>query len=163
MFSLYVNQLIIRPSRRPLVSATIIKPVLGFKPSPFRFSPNKFGGGAYLTVNKNVGSLIDWVRLIHRASLSTTSTDYPLVQRSVLQPYVLFIQNVHALFSNVLSPQRDLANTPPATICSAHPPALGPNRPFSRLRHQVFLFPRLSSESPPPPETRTTASCRLLL
>ncbi|KIJ51813.1 glycoside hydrolase family 18 protein [Sphaerobolus stellatus SS14] len=24
------------------------------------FSPNKFGGGAYLTVNKNVGSLIDW-------------------------------------------------------------------------------------------------------
>jgi len=24
------------------------------------FSPNKFGGGAYLTVNKNVGNLIDW-------------------------------------------------------------------------------------------------------
>ncbi|EJD07906.1 glycoside hydrolase [Fomitiporia mediterranea MF3/22] len=24
------------------------------------FSPNKFGGGAYLTVNENVGSLIDW-------------------------------------------------------------------------------------------------------
>ena len=25
------------------------------------FSPNKFGGGAYLTVDQNVGDLIDWV------------------------------------------------------------------------------------------------------
>ncbi len=25
-----------------------------------RFSPGKFGGGAYVTVNSKVGSLIDW-------------------------------------------------------------------------------------------------------
>ncbi|KAH8107404.1 glycoside hydrolase family 18 protein [Phellopilus nigrolimitatus] len=27
------------------------------------FSPNKFGGGGYLTVNKNVGNLIDWYNI----------------------------------------------------------------------------------------------------
>jgi hypothetical protein len=27
----------------------------------YRFSPTYYAGGAYLTVNKNVGSLIDWV------------------------------------------------------------------------------------------------------
>ena len=54
-------------------------------------SPNQqFAAGAYLTVNKNVGQLIDWVRVLHSSVLTLAFDAHlltsPAVQHPVLQP-----------------------------------------------------------------------------
>lgn len=41
------------------------------------FSPNIFGGGAYLTVDRNVGDLIDWVRFCVVDLVATLICDGP--------------------------------------------------------------------------------------
>ncbi|KAF8521728.1 glycoside hydrolase family 18 protein [Hysterangium stoloniferum] len=52
------------------------------------FSPGKFGGGAYLTVNRNVGSLIDWynVQVINKGTTEYTTCSGLLTTSSSVWP-----------------------------------------------------------------------------
>lgn len=102
-----------------------------------RFSPGKFGGGAYLTVNSKVGSLIDWYNVqVSHVALNFLIWYLPSFESSIT---VSAIVCSHAHLAHDCTKQRDQANIQPAPAFWRPRPVHGHNRLFFRSQTAVSL------------------------